>query len=267
LRSPKPDLILFQIRKTASRPEKTFMEIMQRTPQFGTIFKSIVGKIIFVEPSTHSRKGHTQMNNEKCAPQGTPIYSASITREQFLFYENRTVAKLLLEGKNLEDIVKQVTDENLFQLPTQKSVRSIARACFNRLTFAHNDALVNMIANGSASDAKLALLYAFMCQNLIVRDFMVDVIGEKFRVGLAIFDKSDVARFMFTLGNRVESVSKLSDETVKKVKSVLVKCLAEAGYLTTIRSTDLLQVSPSEELIRIIKERGDGDMLPAFNVF
>jgi hypothetical protein len=106
-----------------------------------------------------------------------------------------------------------------------------------------------------------------MCQNLIVRDFMVDVIGEKFRVGLAIFDKSDVARFMFTLGNRVESVSKLSDETVKKVKSVLVKCLAEAGYLTTIRSTDLLQVSPSEELIRIIKERGDGDMLPAFNVF
>ncbi len=206
------------------------------------------------------------MSNNLNASQGMPLYSASITREQFLFRENRIVAGLILEGKTYEEIVKQCTEENLFQLPTQKSIRSIARACYNRLVFTGDKDLVEMIAKGSASDAKLALLYSFMCQNLIIRDFMVDVVGEKYKSGVYGFDRTDAARFMFDLGQRVESVGRFSDETVKKIKGVLVKCLAEAGYLTTVRSNELVQVFPDDELQRIIRNRGDNDMLPAFNI-
>ena len=130
------------------------------------------------------------MNHNSGATKGMPCYSASITREQFLFKENRIVAALILEGKTFDEILEQCTDENLFQLPTQKSIRSIALACYKRLTFPDSKELIELIAKGDANDARLALLYAFTCQNLIVRDFMVDVIGPKYKSGDYSFDKN-----------------------------------------------------------------------------
>ena len=35
-----------------------------------------------------------------------PQYFGSLTREQFLYYENRIVAKLILQGKTYEEILK-----------------------------------------------------------------------------------------------------------------------------------------------------------------
>ena len=40
-------------------------------------------------------------------------YSAVITREQFLFYEMRTTAKLVAEGLNDEQVADRITSDNL----------------------------------------------------------------------------------------------------------------------------------------------------------
>ena len=194
------------------------------------------------------------------------VYSMAITREQFLYKECKIVAEWVLKGLSFEEIVKKCLEENLFQLPTLKSVREIARVCYNRLMFNGDMDLIGLVANGVPSEAKLTVLYAFMCQNLIIRDFMVEVIGEKYKTGVYYYDRSEAARFLFNLGNRVESVSKVTDETTKKVRAVLTKCLAEAGYLTTVFSNDLLQVDPGFELGQIIRNDGNEYMLPAFNV-
>lgn len=52
-------------------------------------------------------------------------YSATITREQFLFYEVRTTAKLVCEGLNNDEVVDRIVKENLFQYPTEKSVKKM----------------------------------------------------------------------------------------------------------------------------------------------
>jgi len=65
--------------------------------------------------------------------------------------------------------------------------------------------------------------------------------------------------------SRVDVVSTWSDSTIGKIKSVLIKCLAETGYLTTIRSTMLNPVSVDEELIDLIRDRGEYEFLAAFN--
>jgi hypothetical protein len=62
------------------------------------------------------------LGSEKTALRKTSPYNASITREQFLFYEMRTTAKLMAEGLNDADIVNRIIAENLFQYPTEKSV-------------------------------------------------------------------------------------------------------------------------------------------------
>lgn len=49
-------------------------------------------------------------------------YIASLTREPFLFYEMRSTAKLMVEGKSDDAIVKEIVEQNLFQYPTEKSI-------------------------------------------------------------------------------------------------------------------------------------------------
>ena len=51
-------------------------------------------------------------------------YKASITREQFMFYEMRTTAKLLMEGLSDKDVIDRIVAENLFQYPTERQIRS-----------------------------------------------------------------------------------------------------------------------------------------------
>ncbi len=59
-------------------------------------------------------------------------YIASLTREPFLFYEMRSIAKLMAEGNSDDAIVKEIVEQNLFQYPTEKSITRIAKACIKR---------------------------------------------------------------------------------------------------------------------------------------
>ena len=64
---------------------------------------------------------------------GQSPYRAFITREPFLFYEMRTTARLLAEGMTEDEAIERITRENLFQYPTERSLRGMARACVRRL--------------------------------------------------------------------------------------------------------------------------------------
>lgn len=73
-------------------------------------------------------------------------YIASLTREAFLFYEMRITAKLLSSGMSDDDVVAQITNDNLFQYPTEKSVARMAKACLKRLASMDDNDLVRAIA-------------------------------------------------------------------------------------------------------------------------
>ena len=73
--------------------------------------------------------------------------SGQITREQFLFYEMRTTAKLLSSGLSDKEIIEKIIQENLFQYPTEKSVKQMARICVERLKCLQSDDLVSAIAD------------------------------------------------------------------------------------------------------------------------
>ncbi|MFR5103214.1 MAG: BrxA family protein [Christensenellaceae bacterium] len=60
-------------------------------------------------------------------------HSGSLTREQFLFFEMRTTAKLMIDGLTDEEIYERIYSENLFQFPTEKSIKLITSGCIRRL--------------------------------------------------------------------------------------------------------------------------------------
>ena len=71
--------------------------------------------------------------------------SGSLTRAQFLFYETRTTAKLIVKGLNDQEIRAKVVEDNLFQYPTEKSITRMVHVCLHRLHGLKK--LLNLIEN------------------------------------------------------------------------------------------------------------------------
>ncbi len=194
-------------------------------------------------------------------------YIASLTREPFLFYEMRTTAKLLSSGLNEEDVVIQIMSGNLFQYPTEKSVARMARACLKRLVAMDDMNLVRAIAEQPADVAKQICLYAMMKQSRLMWEFMLTVIGEKYRLRDSSFGRIDLNIYFMRLQEQDDAVAAWSEGTVTKLKQVLAKVLVENEYLDNVRADHLNPVYLHPILENAIRNHGDLMVLPAFNCF
>ena len=194
-------------------------------------------------------------------------YNGGLTREQFLFFETKTLAKLLSEGESINEAISCIKQENLFQFPTERMIVSIANGCYRRLQALESDYLIEVIATASIDVAKQVNLYAMMKQNRIVWDFMTTVIGEKYRTQDFSFTKKDMSGFMFQLQEQNEDVANWSDSTIQKIKQVLTKILVECDYLDSTKSEVLNPVYLYPELEEEIRAKNELAALPAFNVF
>lgn len=194
-------------------------------------------------------------------------YSAALTREQFLFYEMRTTAKLMSAGLNDNEVVKRIMDENLFQYPTEKSVKKVASACIRRLKVLNDNDLINAIASEPTTVAKQICLYAMMKQSRIVWEFMLTVIGEKYRVKDSSFGKVDLNVFFLRLQEQDDKVATWSDTTITKLKQVIAKVLVETEFLDNVKAEKLNPVWLNPVLESAIRSNNDQVVLPAFNCF
>ncbi len=194
-------------------------------------------------------------------------FNGGLTAEQFLFYEMRIVSKQYLEGKLIEEIIEYIKMGNLFQYPTERKVAKLARACHRRLVALDNEKLVYEVANAPADVAKQINLYAIMRYNRLVREFMVDLVGEKYRLQDFSYTRKDINVFFSRLQEQYDDVADWSEQTILKLKQVLTKCLIETEMLDSFRDTTLNPIFISAELERGIRENGDLTALAAFNCF
>ena len=192
-------------------------------------------------------------------------YNAAITREQFLFYEVRITAKLLCEGLSHSEVIDRIIKENLFQYPTEKSVKKMALACLRRLDALEDQALVEAIADQPSDVSKQICLYAMMRQYRLVQDFMLSVIGEKYRRLDSSFGKMDLNVFFQRLQEQDAWVATWSDSTITKLKQILQKLLVDNEYLDSTDATRLNPILISSILENAIRVDGQEFMLPAFN--
>ena len=197
----------------------------------------------------------------------TNEYNGGLTREQFLFYEIRIVAALVLDGASRCEIAERVRRENLSQFPTERTISSILNACFKRLDALGSETLVYHLANAPTEVAKQINLYAMMKYNRIMWDFMTTVIGEKYRTQEFDFSKKDLNLFFFRLQEQNDAVAAWSDGTIRKIKQVLTKALLECSYLDSAGSVQLNPVTITPELEDEIRASNNLAALPAFNCF
>lgn len=207
------------------------------------------------------------IDKNKTSLRNASPYNAAMTREQFLFYEMRTTAKLLSEGFSEDEVTEQIIADNLFQYPTEKSVRKLAIACIRRLDAIGDESLVKAIAMQPSDVSKQICLYAMMKQYHLAWDFMVTVIGEKYRLRDLSFGKIDLNIFFMRLQEQDDWVAAWSDSTIKKLKQVLTKMLVENEYLDSTKAARLNPVWLNPVLENAIRSNSDEQALPAFNCF
>lgn len=191
--------------------------------------------------------------------------SGQITREQFLFYEMRTTAKLMADGLDDSEILLRIAEDNLFQYPTEKTIKSMARTCIARLKALEDDDLVKAIAEKSSDIAKQVCLYAMMKRYRLVWDFMITVIGEKYRIQDFSFSQMDINVFFMQLREQDDYVASWNDSTVNRIRQVLVRTLVETEYLDDLKSDHLNPVWLCSVLENAIKVKNDDRALIAFN--
>ena len=197
----------------------------------------------------------------------TSDYNGGLTREQFLFYEIRTVASLLTQGLSRKEILSTVLADNLFQFPTERMVSSILTTCFKRIDALDSETLIFELANAPADVAKQINLYAMMKYNRIVWDFMTTVIAEKYRTQEFEFSKKDLNLFFFQLQEQNDAIASWSESTNSKIKQVLTKTLVECEYLESPKATKLNMISIAPELEDELRANNDVAALAAFNCF
>ena len=193
--------------------------------------------------------------------------SGQITREQFLFFETKIVASLMLQGFSQDEILEKVKEENLFQFPTERMVSSITGTCFKRLAALDSQTLVDHLANAPSDVAKQINLYAMMRSYRIVWDFMTKLIGEKFRTQEFELTRKDLNVFFSELQEQNDAVAEWSNSTINKIRQVLTHILVECDYLDSFKSTQLNPVSIAPELEDELRANNDTSALAAFNCF
>jgi hypothetical protein len=104
-----------------------------------------------------------------------------------------------------------------------------------------------------------------MKQNRLVWDFMITVIGEKYRLLDTSFSKMDLNIFFARLQEQNDNVAGWTEQTIQKIKSVLIRILIENDYLDSNRSATINPVLIVPLLETKIREAGDLAALPAFN--
>ena len=191
--------------------------------------------------------------------------SGNLTREQFLFYEMRTTARLMITGINDAQIIERIIADNLFQYPTEKSIKKMASVCVKRLHLLDDQSLIAAIADMDSYTAKQICLYAMMKQYRLVWDFMITVVGAKYENRDMSFSRMDFNVFMMRLQEQDDWVASWSDSTVTKVKQVLARILVDNEYLDSTTADHLNPVLIYPVLEDAIRSSGDTKALTAFN--
>jgi hypothetical protein len=143
----------------------------------------------------------------------------------------------------------------------------MAGACVKRLKGMEDESLVAAIASQPTDVAKQICLYALMKQSRLVWEFMLTVVGEKYRLRDTSFGKIDLNTFFLRLQEQDDAVASWSDQTITKLKQVIARVLVETEYLDSVRSEKLNPVYLHPILENAIRSNNDDIILPAFNHF
>lgn len=174
--------------------------------------------------------------------------------------ESRIVSRLLLEKHGQREVLDRVMSRNLFQNSSKATIQKYCQLALIRLDNLTNDQL-RLVASGSEDIARLTLFVAVLKTYPIIADFIEGVVAEKVRCFETHLEKSDWTRFLEVRANGDPEVLDWSEKSRHKMGQVVVRMLAEAGFLDNTRRMTIRFPAIPLELERSLLEPADSKLL------
>ena len=155
-------------------------------------------------------------------------YTSSIKDMPFLFAEMRRTAQLLCEGKTSEEIVQLSMDSNIYQLEREKRRRDVPLRMIKRLETVSSQ-LVEIIAVGRESDAKVIAFLSLVKADQLLFEFMLEVFADKYHAGYKEITDKDYLEFIERKAQNSDVVAKWTANNLVRIRNTYKNILCEAG--------------------------------------
>ena len=157
-------------------------------------------------------------------------YSARLTGNQVLYNEFKVVCNLLSLGLNKKEAEEKITNENLFEYRSLKSIGKHITAVWERANYL-DKTLLNMVLELPNEIGRIINLYAILKYDLLFLEFMEEVISEKFYTHQLELTRADISNFFSIKSEQSEIVSSFKEATLKRLRLAYIEILRGAGYI------------------------------------
>ncbi len=195
----------------------------------------------------------------------TPIYNAHITAGSLLVRESRAIAALLLQEPTPEQWRQAIVVDNILQKSAPSSSMRMATLLRQRLKSMPPEFLEPVV--NSSRDVTLQLLLASAIkQSRILADFMLRVAQARHREFARQLQRRDWDHFLEECRQLDPTIALWSASTQNKMREVVFRILAEAGYLENSRSCVLQPVSILPEVRTFLEQHHEFHLLNCLDI-
>jgi hypothetical protein len=173
------------------------------------------------------------------------LYNAQISAGSLLLKESREIATLLLDQTGEVPWRRALVVDNVLQKKSPSSALRMAGLIRNRIGTMDPD-FWRLVLDSDREVALQALLAAAIQHSRLLEDFLTMVVKEHFRTFKRQLTLGDWRSFLAECEKRDQAAASWSDTTKKKLRQVIIRILAEAGYLESSRNMQLspIQIHP-----------------------
>lgn len=180
-------------------------------------------------------------------------YTFSFTGASMLIAETMVIAEEYNRLKDWKATEKSLLDNNLLNKVKYTTFKREFSEIKKRLSLLTPNQLQLMI-QGSLDDAKAIILLSLVKAYSFLRDFIVEVIRNKYLLFDTYFSEIDYNKFVNTKSLSHDELSAITEITAKKVKQVIFKLLQQVGLVTQVRNGSILKPILNSQVIEVIIE-------------
>jgi hypothetical protein len=169
------------------------------------------------------------------------IYNAKITGGSLRLKDSRIIAGLLLQNLSVEEWQIALYEDNVLQLDCENTIKRIAPLIKNRLE-PLGEGLWEMVRDGDKELATQAAFAGAVKHSRLLGDFLDITFRERRRMLSRHLEARMWVDYISGCRGRDPELPEWSDQTVRKLRSVVFSMIAEAGYVDNTKNLQMQNV-------------------------
>lgn len=178
-------------------------------------------------------------------------YQLSMTAAALRYHEAKIVADLFIETRDWRVVETRVMSDNLLQKSTSATAKREFGELKHRLSTL-SETTLRAFATANLTELKYLAFLSCVKYYRLLGDFMIEVVRNKVQMFDYQILESDWANFIESKKTHVQKIGQSSETTLKKIRQVIFKILADAGIIDDIKHRIIQPPLLSREFQRIV---------------